>query len=235
VDIASGRITGCEALLRWNHAALGPVPPAQFIPVAEESGLIVPIGDWVLHTACAQNKAWQDAGLDPVTVAVNLSARQFLRQDVVAWVKATLDATGLDPGMLELELTESLIAQDPDNVAATIRALKSEGVRFSIDDFGTGYSSLSSLKRFQVDALKIDQSFVRNVCSDADDEAISLAVISLAHSLRLRVIAEGVETREQCEFLRRHGCDEVQGYLYSRPLAPRRFATILKCGESLAH
>ena len=228
VHIASGRITGCEALVAWNHPAIGVIPPAQFIPVAEESGLIVPIGDWVLQAACTRNKAWQDAGLGHVAVAVNLSARQFLRQDVVAWVMDTLQSTGLAPSMLELELTESLIAEDPDEVASTIRQLKTKGVKFSIDDFGTGYSSLSYLKRFPVDALKIDQSFVKNVGSDPDDEAISLAVISLAHSLRLKVIAEGVENAAQLDFLRRHGCDEVQGFYYSRPLPPEQMAETLR-------
>jgi EAL domain-containing protein (putative c-di-GMP-specific phosphodiesterase class I) len=203
------------------------VPAAQFIPVAEESGLIVPIGDWVLRNACAQANLWWQAGLGPVTVAVNISARQFLRQDVVSWVLETLDATQLSPGRLELELTESVIAEDPEKVAATMRVLKEHGVRFSIDDFGTGYSSLSYLKRFPVDSLKIDQSFVKNVGSAPDDEAISLAVISLAHSLRLKVIAEGVETTQQRDFLRHHGCDEIQGYLYSRPLPAREFAEFI--------
>jgi EAL domain-containing protein (putative c-di-GMP-specific phosphodiesterase class I) len=198
----------------------------QFIPVAEESGLIVPIGDWVLRSACTQNRAWQDAGYE-TPVAVNVSARQFLRQDVVSWVLDTLSDTKLPPGLLELELTESVIAEDPDKVAASMRQLRAQGVRFSIDDFGTGYSSLSYLKRFPVDALKIDQSFVKNVGSGADDEAISLAVISLAHALRLKVIAEGVETAEQRDFLRLHDCDEIQGYFYSRPLGAREFTELL--------
>ena len=231
VEIATGRITGCEALVVWNHPRIGTVPPAQFIPVAEESGLIVPIGDWVLHAACAQNKSWLDAGLGPATVAVNLSARQFLRQDVVAWVVAALEASGLAPELLELELTESVIAEDPDEVAASIKRLKSLGVRFSIDDFGTGYSSLSYLRRFPVDSLKIDQSFVKNVGSNADDEAISLAVISLAHSLRLKVIAEGVETEAQRAFLLDNGCDEVQGYLFSPPVMADRMEEALRGGR----
>src|SRR5207253_1832089 len=172
VDLATGRVAGCEALLRWDLGAIGAVPPGQFIPIAEESGLIVPIGDWVLRTACIQDRLWNESGMGPLRVAVNVSARQFLRQDVVSWVMGTLAATGLDPEMLEIELTESLIAQDPDNVAHTMRALKARGVQFSIDDFGTGYSSLSYLKRFPVDSLKIDQSFVKNVGSAPDDEAI---------------------------------------------------------------
>jgi len=234
VEIATGRITGCEALLAWNHPAIGAISPTQFIPIAEESGLIVPIGEWVLESACLQSRAWRDAGLGHVPVAVNLSARQFLRQDVVAWVLHTLESTGVAPSMLELELTESLIAEDPDKVAATIRELKTHGVRFSIDDFGTGYSSLSYLKRFPVDSLKIDQSFVRNVGSDPDDEAISLAVISLGHSLRLKVIAEGVENAAQLDFLQMHGCDEVQGFHFSRPLAPEAFARVLAAGKIVA-
>jgi diguanylate cyclase (GGDEF)-like protein/PAS domain S-box-containing protein len=225
VDLRTGALTGCEALLTWNRPS-GAVPPAQFIPVAEESGLIVPIGDWVLRSACMQTKAWQDAGYN-TPVAVNVSARQFLRQDVVSWVLDTLSDTRLAPGLLELELTESVIAEDPDKVAASMRQLRAHGVRFSIDDFGTGYSSLSYLRRFPVDALKIDQSFVKNVGGGGDDEAISLAVISLAHTLRLKVIAEGVETTEQRDFLRLHGCDEIQGYLYSRPLGAREFTELL--------
>ena len=217
VELATGRITGCEALLRWRSRSLGSIPASQFIPVAEESGLIVPIGDWVLRTACRRARSWQEAGL-AMGVAVNVSTRQFLRQDVVSWVLGTLDATGLEPNRLELELTESLLAQDPDKVASSMRELRARGVKFSIDDFGTGYSSLSYLKRFPVDALKIDQSFVKNVGSGPDDDAISLAVISLAHTLRLRVIAEGVENAGQRDFLQRHGCDEMQGYYYSRPL-----------------
>ena len=222
----TGRITGCEALIGWDHPS-GPVSPAQFIPVAEESGLIVPIGDWVLRSALSQCKAWQEAGLATGSVAVNVSARQFLRQDMVSWVLDALATTGLAPELLELELTESVIAEDPDKVATTMRELKQHGVKFSIDDFGTGYSSLSYLKRFPVDALKIDQSFVKNVGTAADDEAISLAVISLAHTLRLKVIAEGVETAQQRSFLERHGCDEIQGYHFSPPLPAREFAQLL--------
>jgi len=234
VDLATGSIAGCEALLRWTHPELGAVSPAQFIPVAEESGLIVPIGDWVLRTACVQCKAWADAGLPPITMSVNLSARQFLQQDVVAWVLQALEQTGLAPKQLELELTESLIAQDAEKVVATVNQLKAHGVRFSIDDFGTGYSSLSYLKRFRVDTLKIDQSFVRHMRKEHDDAAIVLAVISLAHSLGLKVIAEGVETSEDCGFLRQHGCDEMQGYYFSKPLPVEEFAQLLASGRRLA-
>jgi len=233
VDLATGRIAGCEALLRWVHPSLGPVSPARFIPVAEESGLIVPIGDWVLRSACAQNKAWQDAGLPPVTVAVNLSARQFLQQDVVAWVTEVLRATGLPPGQLELELTESLIAQDVEKVIATVNQLKDAGVRMAIDDFGTGYSSLSYLKRFRFDTLKIDQSFVRNMTSEVDDATIALAVIALAHNMRMTAVAEGVETEAQCRFLRLNRCDAMQGYLFSRPVPAAELESMLRAGRTL--
>ena len=233
VDLATGRITGCEALLRWVHPSLGPVSPARFIPVAEESGLIVPIGDWVLRTACAQARAWQEAGLPPVTVAVNLSARQFLQQDVVAWVTEVLRATGLPPGQLELELTESLIAQDVEKVIATVNRLKDAGVRMAIDDFGTGYSSLSYLKRFRFDTLKIDQSFVRNMTSEVDDATIALAVIALAHNMRMTAVAEGVETEAQCRFLRLNRCDAMQGYFFSKPVPAAEMTAMLKSGKAL--
>jgi diguanylate cyclase (GGDEF)-like protein/PAS domain S-box-containing protein len=234
VEVVSGRIIGCEALLRWTHPELGAIAPAQFIPIAEESGQIVPIGNWVLRTAAAQNKTWLDAGLAPIVVSVNISARQFQQQDVSAWVFATLQDTGLAPERLELELTESLIAQDVEQAIHAINQLKSAGVKLSIDDFGTGYSNLGNLKRFQVDTLKIDQSFIRDVLTDADDASIALAVISLAHSLRMRVLAEGVETAEQYEFLRLHGCDEIQGYYFSKPVPAAEMAAMLQAGKQLA-
>jgi EAL domain-containing protein (putative c-di-GMP-specific phosphodiesterase class I) len=199
-----------------------------FIPIAEESGLIVPIGDWALRRACTQAKAWLDAGLPPTCVAVNISARQFLQQDVVAWVLGVLRDTGLPAELLELELTESLIAQDFDKTIATVSALGAAGVKMSIDDFGTGYSSLSYLRRFHVDRLKIDQSFVRDLLTDVSDATISLAIISLAHSLQFKVIAEGVETGEQCAFLRMNGCDEIQGFYFSKPLPAEEFAALLR-------
>ena len=233
VSLSSGRITGCEALLRWDHPTLGAVSPAQFIPIAEASGLIVPIGNWVLRTACAQNKAWQQAGIPPIPVSVNLSARQFMQQDVVAWVLNVLEETALAPGMLELELTESLIAQDTEKAIDTVNQLKAAGVRLSIDDFGTGYSSLSHLKRFRVDTLKIDQSFVRNMLTEPDDATIVLAVKSLAHNLRMSAVAEGVETAEQCRFLRQNHCDEIQGYLFSKPVAAHDFEVLLQSGQLL--
>jgi diguanylate cyclase (GGDEF)-like protein/PAS domain S-box-containing protein len=233
VSLEDGRVTGCEALLRWNLPGTGPVSPARFIPIAEDSGLIVPIGDWVLRTACAQNKAWLDAGLPPLTVAVNISARQFLQQDIVAWVMRTLEETGLPPAQLELELTESLIAQDVEKVIATVNQLKAAGVKLSIDDFGTGYSSLSYLKRFRVDTLKIDQSFVRNMLTEMDDATIVLAVISLAHNLKFKVVAEGVETHEACRFLRLNRCDEIQGYFFSKPVPAAEMEAMLRAGKRL--
>jgi diguanylate cyclase (GGDEF)-like protein/PAS domain S-box-containing protein len=233
VNLKSGEITGCEALIRWNHPELGIVSPMHFIPIAEDSGLIVAIGDWVLRTACLQARAWIDAGLPPICVAVNISVRQFLQQDLVVWVARTLQETGLPPECLELELTESLIAQDIERVTETINQLKKIGVKLSIDDFGTGYSSLSYLKSFRVDTLKIDQSFVRNMLTETEDATIVLAVIALAHSLKFKVIAEGVETEEHCKYLQMHGCDEIQGYYFSKPIPATDFASLLQNGRKL--
>ena len=218
VDLVSNRAIGLEALVRWNHPDMGLVSPMDFIPLAEETGLIVPLGEWVLRTVCSQMRDWRDAGLEPLRVAVNLSACQFRQTMLSQMIKRMLRETGIAPEWLELELTESVIMDDIQTSSTLLRELKKMGVHISMDDFGTGYSSLSLLKRLPLDTLKIDQSFVRDITTDADDAAIVDAVISLAHSLRLRVIAEGVETSEQLEFLRSRGCDEVQGYLYSRPL-----------------
>ncbi len=227
VDLRSGEITGMEALVRWQHPEQGLVSPARFIPVAEECGVIVPLGEWVLRTACAQNKAWQRAGLKPVCVAVNLSARQFRQQDLVAVVAGILKETDLDPAYLELEITESLIMQNVEATIDTLTRLKAMGVRFAIDDFGTGYSSLSYLKRFPIDMLKIDQSFVRDITTDPDDAAIAKTIISMAHDMGLTVIAEGVETEEQKAFLRLRQCDEMQGYFFSRPVPAEEFGILL--------
>lgn len=227
VDLITGCIVGCEALLRWHHPQLGPVSPDQFIPIAEDSGLIVPIGDWVLRTACAQAKAWAQTYPQALCVAVNISARQFLQQDVTSWVVRTLEETGLRPDQLELEFTESLIAKDVNKVITTFNQLRQLGVKLSIDDFGTGYSSLSYLKRFRVDALKIDQSFVRDMLTDPEDAAIVRAVISMAHSLEFKVIAEGVETLEHSQFLRQNACNEIQGFYISKPLPAEEFAQLL--------
>ena len=218
LSVSNGRICGVEALLRWNSAELGLVPPGKFIPLAEETGLIVPIGEWVLRTACAQNKAWQNEGRGRIVVAVNLSPRQFRQQDLVETVKSTLQDTGLEPQWLELEITESLVMHHPYEAQAVLTQLHELGVRLAVDDFGTGYSSLAYLKRLPVDQLKIDQSFVRDLITDEDDKSIVSAIIALARSLELRVVAEGVETAQHLEVLKALGCDEYQGYYFSKPL-----------------
>ncbi len=227
LEIASGRVTGMEALLRWNNPELGEVVPARFIAVAEDCGLIVPIGAWVMEEACRQAQGWRQAGWPDLTISVNLSALQFRRAGLIETVAGALERSGLPPHLLELELTESILLQDVENTLDTVRQLKALGVRLAIDDFGTGYSSLSYLKRIAVDRLKIDRSFVRDVNTDPDNAAIVRAVIQLAHSLRLDIIAEGVETQEQLAFLRREGCQGVQGYLFSRPLAPAALKAFL--------
>lgn len=233
VDLRTGEIVGMEALVRWQHPERGLVSPAIFIPVAEDSGLIVPLGEWVLRTACAQNKAWQLAGHKPISVAVNLSARQFRQPGLVEKVADILKETELDPTCLELELTESLVMQDVEKTIATLSRLKVMGVKLSIDDFGTGYSSLSYLKRFPIDTLKIDQSFVRDITTDPDDAAIARSIISMAHDMQLRVIAEGVETEAQKSFLSLRRCDEIQGYLFSKPVPAVEFEKLLRDGRSL--
>ncbi|MDB5841733.1 MAG: diguanylate cyclase, partial [Herminiimonas sp.] len=233
LDLRTGQVTGMEALIRWNHPEQGLVPPAGFIRIAEETGLIGPIGAWVLRTACARNKAWQEAGLPHLKVAVNLSARQFTQNDLVGMVAAVLSETGLAPHYLEIELTESLVMKDVDQAISIMLELKALGVKLSLDDFGTGYSSLSYLKRFPIDVLKIDRSFVADIARDADDAAIVMSIISLAHNLKLRVIAEGVEDIEQLEYLRRNGCDEMQGYYFCRPLPPDDFEKMLASGQRL--
>ncbi|HTS52237.1 MAG TPA: bifunctional diguanylate cyclase/phosphodiesterase [Burkholderiales bacterium] len=217
VDIRTEALIGFEALLRWNHPVRGMIPPNRFIPLAEDTGLIVPIGEWVLHTACVQARAWLDCGLRGFAVGVNVSARQFAGGDLAQTVQRVVRDTGLDPAYLELEVTETVAMQDAEQTVETLDALKEIGVRMSIDDFGTGYSSLSYLKRLPVHRLKIDRSFVRDITSDKDDAAITRAVIALARSLRLKVIAEGVETEQQRALLARYGCREIQGYLIARP------------------
>lgn len=234
VNLRTGEIIGAEALVRWLHPEKGLVMPGDFIPLAEESGLIVPLGDWVMRRACAQNKAWQDEGLPPVTVAVNLSARQFAAQDVVQMAGAILAETGLAPNYLELELTESAVMADADAFIHATERLKGLSITLSIDDFGTGFSSLSHLRRFAIDRLKIDQSFVRDVATDPNSAAIALAVISLAHSLKLSAIAEGVETEAQLNFLRARGCDEMQGFHFSRPVPAADFGRMLRERRKLA-
>jgi diguanylate cyclase (GGDEF)-like protein/PAS domain S-box-containing protein len=231
VDLASGRIIGTEALLRWFSGVMGGISPARFIPLAEECGLIVPIGEWVLKTACRQARQWQDEGLPAIPVAVNLSALQFRRADIVATVSRALEESGLEGCWLELELTESLLMQSGPEVEATLGRLKALGVRLSIDDFGTGYSSLAYLKRFPVDRLKIDQSFVRDITEDPDDAAIVRAIIQLGRSLRLEVIAEGTETPEQMDFLRYERCTAAQGYLFAPPLPAEAVTELLRIGS----
>jgi diguanylate cyclase (GGDEF)-like protein/PAS domain S-box-containing protein len=228
VSLASGRITGMEALLRWQSRELGPVPPDQFIPLAEETGLIVPIGEWALRTTCAQNRAWQAAGLSPLPMAANLSARQFQDRELPGMVARILRETGLDPHFLELEITESMVMQDVESTATLLGELKGLGVQLSMDDFGTGYSSLSCLKRFPFDTLKIDISFVREITSDPESAAIARTIIAMAHNLKLRVIAEGVETEGQLRYLRAHGCDAMQGFFFSRPVPADEFAGLLR-------
>jgi len=228
VDIASGAILGAEALIRWQHPDWGLVSPAEFIPLAEETGLILPIGEWVLNEACSQARRWHDAGHVDLRIAVNLSGRQLSQKNLVDIVAATLARCAVAHGMLELEITESLLMQDLEQIAGTLEALVALGVSVSMDDFGTGYSSLSYLKRLPIDVLKIDQSFVRDISSDPDDAAIVQAIIAMAHSLGIKVMAEGVETAEQLAFLRQHRCDGMQGYYFSRPLPPEQFIMLLQ-------
>lgn len=228
VDIASGRVCGCEALMRWKHPERGLISPATFIPIAEETGLIVAMGEWALRTACAQNRAWQEAGLPSISVAVNLSARQFKHNEVAATVSRVLKETGLEGRDLELELTESIVMEDVDRLIMTMHEIKSLGVRFSIDDFGTGYSNLGYLRRFPIDAVKIDRSFVEDIWEGGpDDGVIANMIITLGHNLKLKVIAEGVETAAQLAFLSIAGCDMAQGFYVSRPLSADEFYRFL--------
>jgi EAL domain-containing protein (putative c-di-GMP-specific phosphodiesterase class I) len=232
IDLRSGAIVGVEALIRWQHPTRGLIPPGQFIPIAEETGLITAIASWTLRTACRQARQWRAAGLSPVRIAVNLSARQFHQVDLVADIASVLAETQIEARWLDIELTESVVMSDAQATIAMLHDLKNLGVQLSVDDFGTGYSSLSYLRRFPIDTLKIDRSFVSDIPSDADDAAIVAAIIVLAHSLKLTVIAEGVETEEQEAFLRRHGCDEVQGFLHSRPVPGEQIAAMLSRGGS---
>lgn len=233
VSLADGAVVGVEALLRWFHPDLGLVPPAEFIPLAEETGLIVPIGAWVLRTALAQLRRWHRAGHEGLQLAVNLSARQFQEKDLVATVAAALEASGVPASSLELELTESAVMRDAPDAARRLRELTALGVRLSIDDFGTGYSSLGYLRSFPIGALKIDRSFVRDLDRDANSAALARAIVALAAGLKLKVVAEGVETREQLDLLRAFGCHELQGYLFSRPLPPEELLALLEEGRRL--
>jgi EAL domain-containing protein (putative c-di-GMP-specific phosphodiesterase class I) len=228
VSLATGHTTGVEALLRWRHPERGLIPPGDFIPLLEETGLIVQTGDWVLRAVCAQLKAWERGGIRPVTVAINLSPRQFLAPDLAQAIRQILDQNEVKAELLEVEITESSVMMNAEEAIRTVEYLESIGVQTAIDDFGTGYSSLSYLKRFRLRALKIDRSFVRDITTDPDDATITQAVISMAHSLGLKVVAEGVETEAQLAFLMRYGCDEVQGFLFSRPVPGE------ECGKLIA-
>jgi diguanylate cyclase (GGDEF)-like protein/PAS domain S-box-containing protein len=230
INLATGAITGAEALIRWMHPIRGPVPPAQFIPITEDCGLIVPIGRWVLKEACKQARRWLDAGLPPMTMAVNISAIEFQDEKFLEGIFATLEETGLDPRSLELELTESVLMKRVETTESILRTLSALGVQLAIDDFGTGYSSLSYLWKFPIDALKIDQSFIRRITVSSNDTSMVAAVINLGRTLKLRVVAEGVETAEELAFLRGQRCDEAQGYYFSRPVPAAQFATLLEAG-----
>jgi EAL domain-containing protein (putative c-di-GMP-specific phosphodiesterase class I) len=227
VDIATMRMTGMEALLRWNHPELGLLGPDRFIPLAEETGLIISIGEWVLRTACRQLKEWEGEGVPLSKLAVNVSAVQFRKHDFAESLFRILQEYDVSPRLMELELTESAVMQDVEASVAVLKEFKRRGIRISIDDFGTGYSSLSFLKRFPIDSLKIDRSFIFNLTSSIDDSAIVTAIIAMAHSLNLNIIAEGVETAGQLTFLSERGCHEMQGYLFSKPVAAGEMAKLM--------
>lgn len=228
VDLITNSITGVEALLRWNNAVLGQVSPTQFIPVAEETGLIVAIGVWVLRTACTQNVIWQKQGLPPICVAVNLSVRQFADEHLLTHISTILRETGMTPSLLELEITEGMVVHNPDRAIKLLTAIKAMGVRLAIDDFGTGYSSLGQLKHFPIDTLKVDRSFIRDIATDSEDKAITKAIIAMGKTLSLTVVAEGVETMEQEDFLREFSCDQMQGFYFSKPIAADEFGALLR-------
>jgi EAL domain-containing protein (putative c-di-GMP-specific phosphodiesterase class I) len=230
ISLMTGAITGAEALIRWTHPTRGLISPTEFIPVAEDCGLILPIGAWVLREARGQIRAWMDAGLPITSMAVNVSAMGFLHKNFLDDLFAILAETDLDPSSLELELTESVLMKHAASTATILQALRKRGIRVAVDDFGTGYSSLSYLQRFPVDALKIDESFVRQISGPGDDTTIVKAVIGMARGLKLRVIAEGMETAGELAFLRAYRCDEAQGYYVSRPVPPQEFAMLLRNG-----
>jgi EAL domain-containing protein (putative c-di-GMP-specific phosphodiesterase class I) len=228
INLRTGEITGAEALLRWAHPVRGSISPGHFIPIAEDCGLILPIGKWVLREACKQSRSWIDAGLNVGTMAVNISAMQFRDENFLDGVFAILKETGLDPRSLELELTESVLMKHADSTASILNALKAKGVQVAVDDFGTGYSSLSYLRKFPIDALKIDQSFVRQITPAPGETTIVAAIISMGRSLNMRVVAEGVETQPELAFLQAHQCDEAQGYYFSPPVPAQQFAELIE-------
>jgi EAL domain-containing protein (putative c-di-GMP-specific phosphodiesterase class I) len=241
VRLDTGAISGVEALLRWNRPGHGLIAPAEFIPLLEDTGLIVPVGAWVIHTVCRQIAEWQRTGVGTVCIAINLSSRQFSSESAdeqllefeIETARA-LHTHRIDPTLLEFELTESLLMSNVENSTAILNRLKRLGIRLSTDDFGTGFSNLACLKRFPIDTLKIDRLFISDMAADASDAAITLAIIALAHSLKLRVVAEGVETREQLEFLRAHDCDEIQGFYFSKPLPASELPRLLRNNRGVA-
>jgi diguanylate cyclase (GGDEF)-like protein/PAS domain S-box-containing protein len=230
INLRTGDITGAEALIRWRHPVRGPVPPGQFISIAEDCGLILPIGNWVLREACRQAREWADSGLPLTTISVNVSSMEFRNEGFLEGVFAALGDAGLDPGSLELELTESVLMKHAESAASILKILRARGVKIAVDDFGTGYSSLSYLRKFPIDALKIDQSFVRQITTNPAETTIVTAIVSMGRSLKLRVVAEGVETNEELAFLQTHQCDEAQGYYFSRPVLPGQFARLIETG-----
>jgi EAL domain-containing protein (putative c-di-GMP-specific phosphodiesterase class I) len=228
INIATGKIIGLEALLRWQHPTLGIVPPNRFIRIAENCGLIVPIGEWVLRTACAQVRKWQDEGIPAVSIAINVSTVQFCQGDFCELIRRVLNETGLDPHYLELELTESIFLVDADVTLPEIQKLEAMVLTLAIDDFGTGYCNFNYLRQFKISKLKIDRSFIRDIAVNSDNVAITTAIISMAKSLSIKVLAEGVEDEAQMSFLRAHQCDEIQGYYFSKPLAVDKIAAKLR-------
>ncbi|OCR02763.1 diguanylate phosphodiesterase [Oscillatoriales cyanobacterium USR001] len=233
VELKTGKIIGSEALLRWNHPQNGLVYPADFISLAEEMGLIIPLGEWVLQTACTQTKIWQEAGFYPLRIAVNLSGRQFNQKNLSQRVNQILQESGLDPKYLELEVTESLVIQNESTATKAMNEWRNLEIKIAVDDFGTGYSSLSYPKRFPFDIIKIDRSFVYNITNDPKNAAITIAIIQMAHSLNMKVIAEGVETQAELDFLYQYNCDEIQGYFFSKPVTKEQFEALLKKGQCL--
>jgi EAL domain-containing protein (putative c-di-GMP-specific phosphodiesterase class I) len=228
VDLKTGEIVGAEALIRWTHPTKGLISPDRFIPIAEECGLILPITRWVLREACTQAQAWVAAGLPAITMAVNISALDFRAESFLESVLSIIEQTGIAPGLLELELTERVLMKRVDSTELVLRELKERGIQLAVDDFGTGYSSLSYLRTFPIDSIKIDQSFIRQISAAPDHTSIVRTMIDMGHNLKLRVVAEGVETQDELAFLRAHHCDEAQGFLFSRPVLPEQFAKLLE-------